>query len=118
MRLMLDAHISGPKVGQALEDLGHDVKATERMERIPDEVLLGMAAEEGRIFVTHNAKDFARILQHRPPEKSHAGLVLIPHSIRLNDFGALISGVHETTSRFSQEEWVDKVGWMRKAKKA
>jgi hypothetical protein len=25
---MLDAHVSGSKVGRALEDLGHDVKAT------------------------------------------------------------------------------------------
>jgi hypothetical protein len=114
---MLDAHISGSKVGRALEDLGHDVKATERMERLSDEVLLEMAGGEGRIFVTHNIKDFAQILQRRPPEKSHSGLVLIPHSIKLNDFGALISGIHETTYSLSQEEWVDKVEWMRRVRR-
>lgn len=113
---MLDTHISGSKVGQALEDLGHDVKATEKMERIPDEMLLEMAAGEGRVFVTHNVKDFARILQQRPLEKKQAGLILIPHSIRLNDFGVIISGIHETISGLAQEEWVDTAEWMRSAK--
>lgn len=112
---MLDAHISGSKVGRALEGLGHDVKPTEKMERIPDEVLLEMAAGEGRVFVTHNVKDFAQILRGRPPEKSHSGLVLIPHSIRLNDFGAIISGIHDTVCGLSQEEWVNRVEWMRRA---
>lgn len=111
---MLDAHLSGSKVGAALEDLGHDVKATERMERLSDEALLEMAAEEGRVLVTHNVKDFARILGSRPPEKSHSGLVFIPSSIRLNHFGTIISGINETISGTSQEQWVDKVEWMRK----
>lgn len=111
---MLDAHLSGSKVGAALEDLGHDVKATERIERLLDEALLEMATEEGRVLVTHNVKDFARILGSRPPEKSYSGLIFIPSSIKLNDFGTIISGTHETVSGTSQEEWVDKVEWMRK----
>jgi len=113
---MLDAHISGSKVGRALQRLGHDVRATEKLERIPDVVLLGMATEEGRVLVTHNARDFLRILKERAPEKSHAGLVLIPPSIKLNDFGAIISGIHVTVSDLSQEEWVDRVEWMKRAK--
>lgn len=111
---MLDAHLSGSKVGAALEDLGHDVQATERMERLSDEALLELAADEGRVLVTHNVKDFAYILQSRPPEKSHSGLIFIPSSVRLNRFGTLISGIHETISGTSQEEWVDKSEWMRK----
>lgn len=90
---MLDAHLSGSKVGGALKSLGHDVKATETMERVPDEALLGMAAGEGRVFVTHNVKDFAGIVQRRPPEKSHAGLVLIPRSVKLNHSGVIVSGI-------------------------
>lgn len=112
---MLDAHLSGSKVGSALEDLGHDVKATERMERLSDEALLEMAAEQGRVLITHNVKDFARILGSRPPEKSHPGLIFIPSSIRLNHFGTLISGIQETISGFSQEQWVDKVAWTRRS---
>ena len=113
---MLDAHISGSKVGRALQQLGHDVQATEKFERIPDAVLLELATEEGRVFITHNARDFLRILKERAPEKSHAGLVLVPPSIKLNDFGAIISGIHTTVSDLTQEEWVDRVEWMRRAK--
>lgn len=110
---MLDAHLSGSKVGQPLEKMGYDVKATETMERLPDETLLEMAVEEGRVLITHNVKDFARIVQSRPPEKSHAGLIFIPHSVRLNDFGTIISGIHQTISSTAQKEWVDKVEWMK-----
>ncbi len=67
-------------------------------------------------LVTHNAKDFLRILKERAPEQSQAGLVLIPSSIKLNDFGAGISGIHGTVSGLSQEEWVDRVEWMKRAK--
>jgi len=118
VRLMLDAHISGSKVGRALGELGHDVKATERMERITDEVLLEVAAEEGRVLVTHNVKDFARILRQRPPEKSHSGLILIPRSVRLNDFGTMISGIQRTLRGLLQEDWVDRVEWVRRAEKS
>ena len=114
MRLMLDAHISGSKIGRALRESGHDVQAMEKLERIPDAVLLEKAAEDGRVLVTHNVTDFLRILKERAPGKSHAGLILIP--IKLNDFGTIISGIHETVSDLSQEEWVDRVEWMRRAK--
>lgn len=114
MRLVLDAHVSGSKVGNILEEMGHDVKAAEKMEGLPDEELFEMAAREGRILVTHNVKDFARILQQRPPEKRHADLILIPRSIKLNDFGAMISGIQETVSGLPQERWVDRVEWMRR----
>lgn len=114
MRLMLDAHVSGSKVGRALEDLGHDVKATERMEGVSDGALLEMAAEERRVLVTHNVKDFARLVQQRPPGKPHAGVILIPKSIPHQEFGVVISGVQRTLRTLSQEEWVDRVEWMRK----
>ena len=114
MRLMLDAHVSGSKVGNALEEMGHDVRAAEEMEGLPDEELFEMAVQEGRILVTHNVKDFARILQQRPPEKRHAGLILIPRSVKLNDFGAMISGIQDTVSRLPQGRWVDRVEWMRR----
>jgi len=115
---MLDAHVSGPRVGRSLKEMGHDVRAVDQekeLERLPDEQLFELAASDGRVLVTHNARDFLQILKERSPEKSHAGLVLIPHSVKLNDFGAIISGIHETISGLSQEEWVDRVEWMRRA---
>ena len=114
MRLMLDAHISGSKVGNVLEEMGHDVKAAEKMEGLPDEALLEMSTREGRVLVTHNVKDFARILQQRTPKKRHAGLILLPRSVKLNDFGAIISGIQKTVSGLPQEGWVDRVEWMRR----
>ncbi len=113
MRLVLDAHVSGPKVGRALEDLGHDMKATERMEGVPDDALLEMAARERRILITHNVGDFARLLQQRPSGRPHAGVILIPGSVPNHEFGAIISSVQRTLGYLSQEEWVDRVEWMR-----
>jgi hypothetical protein len=116
---MLDAHISGPRVGRSLERMGHDVRAVDQekeLERMPDRQLFELAVSDGRVLATHNVGDFLQILKERAPDKSHAGLVLIPSSIRLNDFGAIISGIHRTVSDLSQEEWVDRVGWMKRAK--
>jgi hypothetical protein len=115
---MLDAHISGSKVGRALENLGHDVNATEKLEDVPDSTLLEMATGESRVLVTHNVGDFLRILKERPPERSHAGLVLIPHSIGLNEVGAIISGIQRTLRGLSQEDWVDRVEWMRRTERS
>jgi hypothetical protein len=111
---MLDAHISGSKVGRALEELGHDVKATEKMERLPDDVLLELSAQEDRILITHNVKDFMQVLKQRPPEKPHAGVILIPRSIPHREFGAVISGIQRTLGDLSQEDWINRVEWMRK----
>jgi Domain of unknown function (DUF5615) len=116
---MLDAHVSGPRVGRSLAEMGHDVRAVDQekeLERLPDEQLFELAVSDGRILVTHNVGDFLRILIERPLEKSHAGLVLIPRSIKLDDFGAIISGIREMVSEHSQEEWVDRVEWMKRAK--
>lgn len=109
---MLDAHISGPKVGRALEERGHDVMPTEKMERVPDGALLEMAVREGRVLVTHNARDFLQIVRDRAPEKGHAGLILIPHPVKLHDFGKIIRGVQNTLGELSQEDWTNRVQWL------
>ena len=66
MRLLLDAHVSGPSVGRKLEAAGHDVQALDRepdLEGLDDDDVLALATEERRILVTHNVSDFPRILQ-------------------------------------------------------
>jgi hypothetical protein len=121
MRLMLDAQISGPRVGEALESMGHAVRAVDQdkeLERLPDELLFDLAVEENRIVVSQNVKDFMQILKQRPPEKGHSGLLLIPHSVKLNDFGILISGIQWTLRGLSQEDWVDRVEWMRRTERS
>lgn len=114
---MLDAHISGPRVGTALEEMGHDVRAVDQekeLERLPDDLLLELAVSDSRILVTHNAGDFARIVQQRSPEKPHAGIILISPSVRLDDFGMMLRGIQRTLGDLSQENWTNRVEWMRK----
>lgn len=114
---MLDAHVSGPRVGRALEEMGHDVRAVDQekdIDRLPDEQLFELAISDSRVLVTHNGKDYLRILKERPPEKSHSGLVLISYPIRLANFGMIIRGVQRTLGDLSQEEWINQVEWVRK----
>ena len=84
------------------------------MERVPDAALLEMAVREGRVLVTRNALDFLQIVRNRPPEKSHAGLILIPYSVKLQDLGTIIRGVQNTLGELSQEEWANRVQWLRR----
>ena len=46
--------------------------------------------------------------------RSHARVKLVPASVRNEAFGVLISGVEETLANTGQEEWVDRVEWLRK----
>lgn len=68
MRLLLDAHLSGNKIGRPLERRGHDVVAVERetaLRGLSDERLLDFALEEKRIVVTCDAKDFPNLIYLR-----------------------------------------------------
>ena len=47
--------------------------------------------------------------------RSHAGVILVPASVRNEAFGVLISGVEEAIADTDQEEWADRVAWLRKA---
>jgi Domain of unknown function (DUF5615) len=52
VRLLLDAHVSGPRVGGRLEKRGHDVYALGQqpaLEGLADEQVLALAAEDQRI---------------------------------------------------------------------
>lgn len=114
---MLDAHVSGPRVGAELEKMGHDVRAVDQekeLEGLPDDVLFELAVSEGRILVSQNAKDFLQIVGRRAPERSHPGLILIPYTIRLGNFGAIVSRLQEMLSSTSQEDRVDRVEWMKR----
>ncbi len=39
----------------------------------------------------------------------------VPSSVRNEAFGVLISGVEETLAGTGQQEWVDRVEWLRRA---
>jgi hypothetical protein len=118
MRILLDAHISGRTVGQALLDEGHDVRALDsevELEGLSDPEVLKLAAAEGRILVTANIRDFEPLLREWAGEsRSHAGVILVPSSVRNEAFGVLISGVQETIAGTAQDDWLDRVEWIRR----
>jgi hypothetical protein len=40
---------------------------------------------------------------------------LIPSPVQLHDFGETISGIQRTLGGLSQEDWANRVEWMRKS---
>jgi predicted nuclease of predicted toxin-antitoxin system len=118
MRILLDAHISGRTVGKSLAEGGHDVRALDseqELEGLSDPEVLQLAATEGRVLVTANVRDFEPLLREWAGEgRPHAGAILAPSSVRNEAFGVLISGVEETLADTNQEEWINRVVWLRK----
>ena len=119
MKFLLDAHVSGRTVGRALAKDGHDVRALDSeigLEGLADPDVLELAAGEGRVLVTANVRDFEPLLREWSGEGwSHAGVILIPPSVRNEAFGVLISGIERTIGRVDQNGWADRVAWLRKA---
>ena len=81
MRLLLDAHVSGTRIGAVLADCGHDVRALDQepaLEGIGDENVLELAAGDGRILVTFDVADFPVIAREwAQSSRDHAGLLLV-----------------------------------------
>jgi predicted nuclease of predicted toxin-antitoxin system len=96
VRLLLDAHVSGPRVGKRLEARGHDVRALDQepaLEGLDDEEVLATAASEQRILVTHNIRDFPSILREwAAVQRSHAGVILV-YGIDHREFDVIVRGI-------------------------
>ena len=118
MRILLDAHVSGRAVGKALTADGHNVRALDseiELEGLADPKVLELAATESRVLVTANVRDFEPLLREWAGEdRTHPGVILIPPSVRNEDFGVLISGVQKTIADTTQEEWMNRVEWLRR----
>lgn len=119
MKLLLDAHISGKVVGKSLAGSGHDVRAMDSeagLEGLPDPEVLELAATESRVLVTANIRDFEPLLREWAGEgRSHAGVILVPPSVRNEAFGTLISGIEDMLNEIEHEHWVDRAEWISKA---
>ena len=111
MRLFLDAHISGPRIARALRGHGHDVRAADEereLDGMEDEELLGVAAEERRVMITFDVKDFS-VIARRWAEagRKHAGLGIIV-GIDHGEFGAILDALsHESDVRPMEADWRD-----------
>ncbi len=111
MRLLLDAHVSGRRVGGALRVHGHDVRALDQerqLEGLSDHEVLELAAAEQRILVTHNIAHFPAILRAwAEAARSHAGVILV-YGIGHNEFDVVARGLEGLLElRPSQEAWLD-----------
>lgn len=98
MRLLLDAHISGPRLAVALRGRGHDVRAADEERQLdgwPDEALLALASDEERVLVTFDVKDFPDIARRwAEAERSHAGLAIVV-GIDHGEFGAILRALSD-----------------------
>lgn len=111
MRLLLDAHVSGPKVGTRLQAAGHDVRALDQepaFEALADEEVLALATAERRILVTHNIHDFPTILRDwAQAGRSHAGIILV-YGISQREFDLVVRGIESwLCHRPTQADWRD-----------
>src|SRR5438105_212784 len=102
MRLLLDAHVSGPNVGPRLQAAGHDVRVLDRepaLEALDDEQVLALATGDGRILVTHNVSDFPSILRNWAEAcRPHAGVILV-YGIGHHEFDLLVRGIQRWLER-------------------
>ncbi|MHB8650342.1 MAG: DUF5615 family PIN-like protein [Gaiellaceae bacterium] len=115
MHVLLDAHVSSRHVGQPLVAAGHDVLALDRDEtlgRLADEDVLALAAEQGRLVITHNVRHFAALARGwAEARRSHAGIILVtlPHTA----YGALLRRLEQAfATRSGQAGWIDRVEFL------
>jgi hypothetical protein len=110
VRLLLDAHVSGPKVGRRLEKNGHDVRALDQepaLEGLDDDEVLALAVTEHRILVTHNVADFPRILREwAAAQRAHTGVILV-YGIDHSEFAAIARGIERWLRLRPQPDWTD-----------
>lgn len=93
MRLLLDAHLSGSRLAGPLGESGHDVRAVDEERELDgwtDEALLAMAAEEERILITFDVKDFPDIARRwAEAKRPHAGLAIVV-GVDHGEFGRIL----------------------------
>lgn len=96
MRLLLDAHLSGRRVANALRDRGHDVRSVDEERALDgrtDDAVLQLAADEERVLVTCDVKDFARITRSwAEGGRHHAGCALLV-GIDHAEFGSILRAI-------------------------
>jgi predicted nuclease of predicted toxin-antitoxin system len=111
VRFLLDAHVSGPRVGRRLTENGHEVRALDKqlaLEGLDDDEVLSLAAAEERILVTHNIRDFPAIVREwAAAERSHAGVILV-YGIDHREVDVIVRGIEQCVELYpDQAMWRD-----------
>jgi hypothetical protein len=115
VRLFLDAHVSGKRVGAGLRQTGHDVRAVDEeraLEGLSDAALLELAARDSRVLVTCNVRDFVPlVVEWSSLCREHVGVMLVRNSIRHAEFGLLVASIHRTLAGMQPADWWNRVVW-------
>lgn len=112
MRLILDAHVSGPILGRRLTGDGHDVRALDQepdLEGLADEPLLELAAADERVLITFNIADFPGLLREwAGAGRPHAGVILV-YGIDHGEFEVVVRGVERWLALYpEQQDWIER----------
>ncbi len=117
MRLLLDAHVSGRRIARALREQGHEVRSADEERALDgweDDRLLELAAREGRIMVTFNVKDFARLVSEWAGAGTHHAGCLMIVGIDHGEFGLALRVIAAALEvRPDQGSWTDHSAWAR-----
>ena len=95
MRLYLDEDLS-PRVVTLLRERGFDATGAHEMGQAgrSDIEQLQYATREGRCLVTRNVADFLEIVRQLiNRQESHAGIILVPASLRGDEFALLAEAI-------------------------
>jgi predicted nuclease of predicted toxin-antitoxin system len=111
VRLILDANLSPKRIGSVLERAGHEVLSLASdpvLGALDDAQVLELAAEQDRILVTRNSRDFAPLLREwSEAGRHHAGCILI-WTLDHHEFGPIIRGVTRLLlERPDPDQWRD-----------
>lgn len=122
MKLFLDAHISGPRIARMLREAGQDIRAADEERELDgrtDEELLSIAANEGRILVTFDVKDFP-VIARRWAEagRTHAGCAILV-GIDHGEFGVIIDVITAALgARPRRADWINLTLFVARARKS
>ena len=88
----------------------HAADSDSDLEGLDDADLLEIAAEEGRVMVTFDVKDFAPLITQWVEEgRRHAGCIFI-RGFRNNEIGAISKALIKLLGeRSKQSEWIDRI---------
>ncbi len=95
LRFLFDEHVSKPAC-HVLRERGVDVLHVldVGLGRAPDSDVLAWAAAEGRIVVTRNYRDFARLIEaYNAQGWSFPGVLFLPVSLSQADAGAHVRAI-------------------------
>jgi hypothetical protein len=111
VRLLLDANLSPKRIGSGLAKRGHDVvslASDAALGALDDPEVLALAAEQGRVLVTRNSRDFAPLLRQWSEEgRHHSGCILI-WTLHHNEFGPIVKAVDQLLrDRPDPGQWKD-----------